>query len=135
MLQESYYMHFKAENLTIPKHPWLSFLAQNIGVLRPSKSWGHFFWDTLYVICYNANKSINNRFCILYTKGIWYEFLHSHRKASKIFTRLTFDSYCISSLSFFMESINLLVSKIQRRIFWNQVPLDWLFKDTFSSKN
>ena len=41
-------MHFKAENLTIPKHPRLLFLAQNLGVLRPSKSWGHFFWDTLY---------------------------------------------------------------------------------------
>ena len=42
-------MHFKAENLTIPKHPRLLFLAQNLGVLWPSKSWGHFFWDTLYM--------------------------------------------------------------------------------------
>ena len=42
-------MHFKAENLTIPKHPRLLFLAQNLGVLRPSKTWGHFFWDTLYL--------------------------------------------------------------------------------------
>ena len=41
-------MHFKAENLTIPKHPQLLFLAQNLGVLRPSKTWSHFFWDTLY---------------------------------------------------------------------------------------
>ena len=30
-------MHFKAESLRIPKHPRLLFLAQNLGVLRPSK--------------------------------------------------------------------------------------------------
>ena len=46
-------MHFKAENLTIPKHPRLLFLAQNLGVLWPSKSWGHFFWDTLYMSLYH----------------------------------------------------------------------------------
>ena len=34
---KSYYMHFKAENLQIPKHPWLLFLAQNLKVLRPPK--------------------------------------------------------------------------------------------------
>ena len=50
-------MHFKAENLTIPKHPRLLFLAQNLGVLWPSKSWGHFFWDTLYVKNFKANKN------------------------------------------------------------------------------
>ena len=33
----------------MPKHPQLLFLAQNLGVLRPSISWGHFFWDTLYM--------------------------------------------------------------------------------------
>ena len=45
-------MHFKAENLTIPKHPQLLFLAQNLGVLRPSKTMCNFFWDTLYNIDY-----------------------------------------------------------------------------------
>ena len=37
MLQKSYYMHFKAENLQIPKHPWLLFLTQNLKVLQPPK--------------------------------------------------------------------------------------------------
>ena len=31
-------MHFKAKNLRIPKHPRLLFLAQNLGVLQPSKT-------------------------------------------------------------------------------------------------
>ena len=30
-------MHFKAENLRIPKHPQLLFLVQNLRVLQPSK--------------------------------------------------------------------------------------------------
>ena len=41
-------MHFKAENLRIPKHPRLLVLAQNLWVLRPSKTKQNFFWDTLY---------------------------------------------------------------------------------------
>ena len=43
-------MHFKAENLRIPKHPRLLFLAQHLGVLRPSKTRCHFLWDTLYIV-------------------------------------------------------------------------------------
>ena len=43
-------MHFKAKNLRIPKHPRLLFLAQNLGVLQPSKTRYHFLWDTLYKI-------------------------------------------------------------------------------------
>ena len=42
-------MHFKAKNLRIPKHPRLLFLAQNLGVLQPSKTRYNFLWDTLYV--------------------------------------------------------------------------------------
>ena len=42
-------MHFKAENLTIPKHPQLLFLAQYLGVPRPSKTMYNFLWDTLYI--------------------------------------------------------------------------------------
>jgi len=41
---------WKAENLRIPKHPRLLFLAQNLGVLQPSKKRCNFFWDTLYKI-------------------------------------------------------------------------------------
>ena len=41
-------MHIKAENLRIPKHPRLLFLAQNLWVLWPSKTKQNFFWDTLY---------------------------------------------------------------------------------------
>ena len=42
-------MHFKAENLRIPKHSRLLFLAQNLGVLQPFKTRCHFLWDTLYM--------------------------------------------------------------------------------------
>ena len=42
-------MHFKAENLQIPKHLRLLFLAQNLGVLQPSKTRCNFLWDTLYI--------------------------------------------------------------------------------------
>ena len=46
-LQKSYYMHFKAENLRIQKHPALLILAQNLKVLWPTKIKMHFFLDTL----------------------------------------------------------------------------------------
>ena len=43
-------MHFKAENLRIPKHPRLLFLAQNLWMLRPPKTRYNFLWDTLYFL-------------------------------------------------------------------------------------
>ena len=54
-------MHFKAENLTIPKHPRLLFLAQNLGVLWPSKTWEHFFGTTctLSIIIIIINKAVS----------------------------------------------------------------------------
>ena len=55
MLQENYYMQKKRLLETILKHPRLLFLAQNLGVLRPSKTMGNFLRDTLY----NLNMEYN----------------------------------------------------------------------------
>ena len=49
MLQKNYYMQKKRLLETIPKHPPLLSVAQNLGVLRPLQTKVNFFWDTLYI--------------------------------------------------------------------------------------
>ena len=65
-------MHFKAENLRIPKHPRLLFPAQNLGVLGPSKTRYDFLCGikTEYVIYDQLQKIYENMFDTKFLKNI-----------------------------------------------------------------
>ena len=62
MLQKNYYMQ-KKRLLVFQKHPQLLFLAQNLGVLRPSKTKVNFLWDTLYDT-YFVFHYVKDTFCL-----------------------------------------------------------------------
>ena len=115
-------MHFKAENLRIPKHPRLLFLAQNLRVLRPSKTICNFFWDTLY--------EKNGQFLDLF----FYEYYPNVRKILKtqdmIIVSLLFRSSIFGVIRFFPFSFQwlFLTEQLHKIISPLILIVDYLFR-------